>query len=692
MRFLAWSGMLALVCAVLADRREVQAADAVLANPVLRVELSADHGGLVVTDLRTVERWIQSWVETDPACRQRVVAADAATPHELTELTLDCGLAGIRSNGRPDTTPARIRLQLHPERPEIEATVTFLQPEGWRQASYPFVFARDGAQVSNLFPHCEGMLVPARKTDADWMALPDGDFYGGVHAYCMCLGIVDEGSGRGLLTLLPDIEDTLLRWRDLPIDGQTVVAPQFVCRSNLGRFERPWRFTFSFHDAGGYVAMAQRYRRFFADLGLHRTLRDKAASNPAVNDLAGTTFFWACGSRPDHAREIADLLQSYGVNRCQLAMCNVPVRKEDPAYMQEMAAAIRHIRSLGYHVYRYDQYRDAFEPNPAKPGSHQINLEAWPDKLVRRPDGSPVAAFGPGSGVVCPKFFMPLARARFDQEFSELDYSAWFVDCIGSCGFMEGECHDPAHRTDRYECRREREAILRELNARGKLSATECGIDYLIPLLHWAEGGTTLVRYVDTLHRGRRNDNAGINEAPRADRPDVLRELEKLPATAAADRTVSISTRYRIPFYALCHHDEIVQTWRWEDGMNHPPVYWQLKNLWSVLYGAAPMYRIYGDNVRKYATEIRRTQQYVNSWVRQVAFEEMRNHRFVTADRLVQESEFSGGRGVVVNFGDTPFTLPDGQMVNARDYVSFRVAAGRREYSPPPCPNVFAAP
>jgi hypothetical protein len=126
--------------------------------------------------------------------------------------------------------------------------------------------------------------------------------------------------------------------------------------------------------------------------------------------------------------------------------------------------------------------------------------------------------------------------------------------------------------------------------------------------------------------------------------------------------------------------------------MNHPPVYWQLKNLWSVLYGAAPMYRIYGDNVRKYATEIRRTQQYVNTWVRQVAFEEMTSHRFVTADRLVQESEFSGGRGVVVNFGDTAFALPDGQMVKARDYVSFRVAAGRREYSPPPCPNVFATP
>jgi hypothetical protein len=676
-----------LVAVFAGGRGATAEAELLLASPALRVELAAADGSLIVSDLRTGERWRQHLVETAAGCRQRR-GAEAAPGGE--GVVLECGMAGIAADGRAAVAPARIGLRLDAAGSGIEATVEFTTPEGWRQASYPYVFARDGDRVSNLFPHCEGLLVPVRKDDPDWLALPDGDLYGGVHAYCMCLGIVDEGTGAGLLTLLPDIEDTLLRWREIPIVGRTVVAPQLVCRANLGRFERPWRMTFSFHDAGGHVALARRYRRFFADLGLHKTLREKAAADPAVNDLAGTTFFWACGSRPEHAREIADLLVSLGVDRCQLAMCNIPPRKDDPDYMREMAAAIRHIRGLGYHVYRYDQYRDAFEPDPAKPHSHQINLEAWPEKLVRRPDGSLLAAFGPGSGVVCPKFFLPLARARLDREFSELDYSAWFIDCIGSCGFMEGECHDAGHRTDRYECRREREALLRELAARGKLAATECGVDYLLPLLHWAEGGTTLVRYVEMLPRGAAADNAGINEAPRADRPDLLRELEKLPPGAAAPATISIGTRHRVPFYSLCHHDEIVQTWRWEDGMNHPAVYWQLKNLWSVLHGGAPMYRIYGDTVRKHAAEIGRTQRYVNSWVRRVAFDEMTDHRFLTPDRLVQETEFAGSRGVVVNFGVTPATLADGQVVPPRDYVSFEKAAAGRRYEPAPCPNVFA--
>lgn len=123
--------------------------------------------------------------------------------------------------------------------------------------------------------------------------------------------------------------------------------------------------------------------------------------------------------------------------------------------------------------------------------------------------------------------------------------------------------------------------------------------------------------------------------------------------------------------------------------MNHPPVYWQLKNLWSVLYGGAPMYRIDAADVKKYAAEIGRTQRYVNGWVRRVAFDEMTDHRFLTPDRLVQETEFAAARGVVVNFGDTAATLPDGQVVPARDYVAFEIASGVRRYAASPCPNVF---
>ena len=60
----------------------------------------------------------------------------------------------------------------------------------------------------------------------------------------MCLGLVDLASGEGLLTLLPDIESTCLRWRE--VGG--IVAPQVIWRPRNAAFDRPCHITWSFSD------------------------------------------------------------------------------------------------------------------------------------------------------------------------------------------------------------------------------------------------------------------------------------------------------------------------------------------------------------------------------------------------------------------------------------------------------------
>ena len=176
---------------------------------------------------------------------------------------------------------------------------------------------------------------------------------------------------------------------------------------------------------------------------------------------------------------MADRLKANGVDRCLFAMAVHDVPQTDYAHRQELADAIRHARSLGYEVYRYDQYRDAFRKGSSDWAGHQLNTEAWPDMIVRQENGKMVQAFGPDSGVVCSKFFMPLALKVFDHEFREYDYSARFLDCLGSVGFnFEAECYAPEHPCTTSDTRRERIALLAELNRRGKLAGTECGLDF----------------------------------------------------------------------------------------------------------------------------------------------------------------------------------------------------------------------
>ncbi len=669
-------------------------AQGVFCTASARVEISLADGALSLSDTRTGRVWKQTRVEEDAVFRQEL----AAFFPERNEIHLTCTLAGVRADGRRAPVPARIVVHVEEDRPELSLTFVFgadaRSAGAWRQAAYPYVMARDGERVSNLFPHGEGMLVPVRKSDPDWIALPDGDHYGGVHSYLMCLGLVDEANGEGLLTLLPDIEATLLKWREVPVAEQTVLAPELVCRSNRGDFDRAWHFSYCFSPGGGYVALAKRYREFFAALGLHKTLRQKAGENAAVHEILGAPAFWANTRTPKLAADMADAFRSAGVDRCLFAMCNVPLHNPAvPDWEEQTARALQRVRALGFHTYRYDQYRDAFEPDPSRPHTHQINTNAWPDKLVLRENGTRVAAFGPQSGIVCANFFLPLALETFEREFRNYAYSARFLDCLGSVGFnMEAECFDPRHPCDRYFTRQQRTALLVELNKRGILASTECGIDYLLPQLHWVEGASTLVRWKEFFPASERKENAGINAQAGGAGSERYRALNKLEPTARVESSLSISPRYRVPFYSLCHHDEVIVTWRWEDGMDDPAVYWPLKNLWSVLTGSPPMYRMTAERVATFGEQIGRTQRYVSSWAKQVAFDVLINHRFLTQDRLVQETEFSSGQGVVINLGERPFSLGDGQVVRPRDCLFFqcRQPGGPREWQPPPCPNVFA--
>jgi hypothetical protein len=67
-----------------------------------------------------------------------------------------------------------------------------------------------------------------------------------------------------------------------------------------------------------------------------------------------------------------------------------------------------------------------------------------------------------------------------------------------------------------------------------------------------------------------------------------------------------------------------------------------------------------------------RTYRNVCGWHEQIGFEEMIDHRFLSRDRLVQETRFASGWAVVVNFGDRVWNDPRGFSVSARAHHTFR--------------------
>jgi hypothetical protein len=132
----------------------------------------------------------------------------------------------------------------------------------------------------------------------------------------------------------------------------------------------------------------------------------------------------------------------------------------------------------------------------------------------------------------------------------------------------------------------------------------------------------------------------------------------------------SINEYTRIPLYELVYHDAVVTSWRWEDGNHHTPEIWWKKDLFNILYGSAPLWNLDRERWEEYKYTFIDSYKNVCPWLQQIAYDEMVSHRFVTPDHKIQESVFSSGKKVVVNFGDSDVEI-DGQTVKSKGFKSF---------------------
>ena len=122
---------------------------------------------------------------------------------------------------------------------------------------------------------------------------------------------------------------------------------------------------------------------------------------------------------------------------------------------------------------------------------------------------------------------------------------------------------------------------------------------------------------------------------------------------------------YRLPLWELVYHDCVVAQWYWGDYNNKLPALWDKRDLFNALYGTPPMFMF---NRREWTRDHARFVQSYRATcpvARATFYSEMIDHRFLSADRQVQQTHFADGTTVTVNFGAQPFKLPDGRTLDA---------------------------
>ncbi len=592
--------------------------DAMPAKPVTvkgrRLSLTVSHvdGGLSVTDLKTGRTWTPADVPGQTVCLVRRLEATA--DGVIAELVNPANLSSFTAEYR--LADAEIALTLSPR--------GSCERYGTAVLDYPAAFAaRKGDRL--VVPMNEGIGFPVDERPA-WGLWREGMYSG--HGLCMSFfGVVEDATGAGWMALVETPDDAAMAARP-DRAGMLAAGPSWdACRKAFG-YARRMRYVFL--DRGGHVAMAKRYRAYAKERGRLVTFAEKARTRPRVADICGAPNLWITGCKDEEGLAVVDAFRRAGWTNLLWSAGG------SPAFVKRLAGM------KGMLVGRYDIYQDIMDPK------HRDELNGWhPDWVTEAfphdimwkgssPDewthGWPVESKrGPriDCAVLCDRQAPPYARARIGAELKAKPYNVRFIDTTTASPWRE--CWNPAHPMSRGESREWKMKLLNVVSGEfGLVCGSETGHDAAVPYCDYFEGMLSLGPY--------RVDEAGRN---------MWQVVEDVPELLAK---YQVGEAYRLPLWELVYHDCCVAQWYWGDYNNKLPKVWRKRDLFNALYATPPMYLMHSYRWPNLKDRVLESMKTACPASLATAGAEMTDHRFLSADRSVQQTVFSNGVKVTVDF------------------------------------------
>ncbi len=581
----------------------------------LRVEVAGTGGALTVTDKRTGRRWQPAAAGTAGMFVTEMTRAGRAICATLLDSRTLCEL--------------RVLVAPVPTKPEVLVTVIG-EGEMPTSLAYPAAFAtKKGDRL--IVPMNEGISYPADETDGVPGALVT---YSG-HGVCMAFwGVQDDATGAGYMGIIETADDAAVAFPRMAEGG--LVAAGVSWQAQKGRFGYPRRVRYVFLDKGGYVAMCKRYRAEAKAQGKLKTFAEKAQTRPLVDRLLGAPNIWCWdGDKIGTAQK----LKAAGIDRF---LFSAGGNAEQVAALGKMDGVL---------VGRYDVYRDIYHPAQLKALGWKTgsNMDAWPEGVAW--DGPTSNDWRKAWGVktkagewtycacMCDIASVAFCRRHVTKELRTVPYNTRFIDVATAAGW--DTCENPAHPMTRTDSRIHRMDLLRLLgDDYGLVVGGETGHDAAVPYCDYFEGMLSLGNY-RVPDSGRNLQQIWTNVPPR---------VAKFQVGAA----------YRLPLWELVYHDCVCAHWYWGDYNNKLPSLWAKRDLFNVLYGTMGMYMFNGKQWEELKDRFVQSYTLTSPVARKTGYSEMLDHKILSPDRLVQRSVFADGTVVTVNFGDAPFTLPEG--------------------------------
>jgi hypothetical protein len=430
------------------------------------------------------------------------------------------------------------------------------------------------------------------------------------------VGVYDSVKGDGMLVLANtpyDVEIDLSK-------NSGFMWPNVAWASSLRQFSYDRKVSYIFTTKGNYVALAKAYLSYLQQNNDFKTLAQKAAINPNVNLLKGSTIVW-------------------GSNGLKFAKESKAVGIKTAIIMGSRFKAndVREMTRLGFLNSSYENLEGTTE-GPMGHMKDTMAIAAYHTFL-----GKPIIGWVTKTGV---EYYsrssvrsLLAASSYLPQYIKKLPLTGLFLDVTPA--FLIEDFH-LLHTFNREADKEYKNRINKYIaNNLGLVLGGEHGKAWNSSILDYAEGTMTGSYFWED------GNKPGYLESPK-------------DTTYMSDNFKKYGFNYknRIPLWQLVFNDCVSSTWYWGDSSDWfygiTPSSSDIKDNFNILYGTMPL--VWAD-VKGYGWDRNRsrfiqTVRNVCNFQERVSFSELLTHKFLNEDHTLQHTTFKGGAESYVNFGD----------------------------------------
>lgn len=514
-----------------------------------------------------------------------------------------------------------------------------------------------------VYPLCEGVSIPADDTSVPFP--PRLNLAGGAHLSMGLLGLIEPLNRFVLCANMTTADGCLLTSRDE--DGFLKSEIGWLPEKGKWGYKRSLCYVWG---EGGVTALGLAYREIAKEKGFIKPFSEKAKEVPLINKLLGAADVWVFNSdamdmlySPDpeykipspeqfkKRREIADDMKRLGMTDVLWSIFNENVDK----------ATVDYIKSLGFVTTFYDIYTDVI-PHPiidyiTKPRKERCKarLGCWPDGVIKKQNGDfqPAWALKGIDGVfrdqhrLCDAAILDTAKKNIGDRKENYGIEGCFLDVSAVSAV---ECYDKNHPMTRTSAMEHKRNLGRAVCEMELLCGTEIGCEDVAATIHY---------------------NEGMMSPPAFRAPDSGRRMTHIYKGEDVPKSIPdfmLNPKYRIPLWELVFHGCVQSYWYWGDSANCCPELLPLRDRFCALYGLPQIYSFSVDSWDELKENIAKSYKNTSPLAKKLGFCTMDSFEYLTADKLVQKTEFSDGTTVTVNFSSRDVEI-DGQKYPAGEII-----------------------